>query len=293
MLYYVILYDHHLKFVKRPCIRESQSRWLLGCASAVAQHLVDPPKQEQTVPKPSEYHPKMVKVRKFWDKTDKTLFFLGTNGRFRKVETAKPCLSPAWIFTLMIFWVIDLWMSLYVNVPMRFCGFVSISKRLYRFYYIMYSGRHSDVETAGLHTLLLSTSTKGSNDKPSPEFVHIAKIITSHHVHSHICLRYMLKIHHHELPSCHAMRYVLQVMPVNSLNLETCSTTVQGSTFEARMSEPRSPGALGRRRGGGPGGCQVPKRYRIDEPMSILDGRIMKDLWGFLEWGLITQNGWF
>eukprot|EP00435_Cladocopium_sp_Y103_P074887 s278_g52.t1 len=34
------------------------------------------------------------------------------------------------------------------------------------------------------------------------------------------------------------------VMPVNSLNLETCSTTVQGSTFE------------------------VPKRYRIDEPMS-------------------------
>ena len=35
-----------------------------------------------------------------------------------------------------------------------------------------------------------------------------------------------------------------RVMPVNSLNLETCSATVQGSVFE------------------------VPKRYRIDEPMS-------------------------
>ena len=33
-----------------------------------------------------------------------------------------------------------------------------------------------------------------------------------------------------------------QVMPVNSFNLETCSTTVQGSTFEARsdVADPTS-----------------------------------------------------
>ena len=81
-IYIVIIcnYHNHMFWIimiitwnlsRDPAPKKNHSRCLLGCASAVAQHLVDAANAKTTmnVPRPSKFHPKMVKVLTLWGKT--------------------------------------------------------------------------------------------------------------------------------------------------------------------------------------------------------------------------------